>query len=92
MALEANEVQSLSFSGFINLDCRHVAVLLRQGSARHTAYTGQYGHVKRSLHKHQKWSSKSLAADYIARLTQRVTCDPLSIKYASHKHTHHETN
>lgn len=91
MALGANEVQSLSFSGFVNLACRHVAGLIGQRSARHTAYTGQYGHVKRSLHPHQKWSSNS-RADYIARLTPRVTCDPLSIEYASHEHTHHETN
>ena len=47
MALEANQVQCLSFSGFINLDFRHVVGLLGQGSALHTAYTGQYGHVKR---------------------------------------------
>lgn len=92
MALEANEVQSLSFSGFINLVCRHVAGLLGQGSARHTTYTGQYGHIKRCLHQHQKWSSNSRTAGYNARLTQRVTCDPLSIQYASHKYTHHETN
>jgi hypothetical protein len=37
MALEAKEVQNLSFSGFINLVCRHVAGILGQGSARHTA-------------------------------------------------------
>jgi len=92
MALDANEVQSLSFSGFINLDCRHVAGLLGEGSALHTAYTGQYGHVKRTLHQHQKCSSNSRTADYFACLTPRVICDQLSTEYASHKHTHHETN
>jgi hypothetical protein len=45
MALEANEAHSLSFSGFANLVFRHVAGLLGQGSARHTTYTGQYGHI-----------------------------------------------
>jgi hypothetical protein len=46
MALYANEAQTLSLSGFINLVCRHVVGLLGQEYARHTIYTGQYGHIK----------------------------------------------
>jgi hypothetical protein len=45
MVLGASEAHSLSFSGFVNLVFKHVAGLLGQGSALHTTYTGQYGHI-----------------------------------------------